>query len=80
MEALVILLVPLVALIIWAGAYFQTRSLDPATERAQLDQHIARLEERLAMAHQRNWDEQMISSLRGQLEIAQRRQQTRQTA
>ncbi len=72
MEALVILLVPLVALFVWAVAYFQPRAVDPAVHRAQLGEHIAWLEERLAYARQKNWDEQMIGNLTAQLEAARR--------
>jgi hypothetical protein len=72
MEALVILLVPLVALAIWAVAYFQPCAADPAAERARLDQHIAWLEERLAYAREKHWDEQMIGNLTAQLESARR--------
>jgi hypothetical protein len=75
MEALVILLVPLVALIIWAAAYFQPKRLDPVAEQARLEQHIAWLEERLTHAHRHNWDEQMVGNLNWQLAAA-RRQQT----
>jgi len=74
MEALVILLVPLVALIVWAAAYFQPNPFNSVAERAQLEQHIAWLEDRLAHARQHNWDEQMIGNLIGQLETARRQQ------
>ena len=70
MEALVILIVPLVALFIGAVAFFQPRPSDPAAERARVDQHIAWLEERLDHARARNWDEQMMANLHAQLAAA----------
>ena len=73
MEALVLLLVPLVAFIIWAVAYFQPRTTDLAEERQQLDRHIAWLEDRLAYGRQKNWDEQMIANLNAQLAEARER-------
>lgn len=74
MEVLVILIVPLIAFVIWAVAYFQPGTLDPIAARARLDQQVAWLEERLAQAREKNWDEQMISNLSQQLEAARRRQ------
>ena len=74
MEALVLLLVPLVALAVWAAAYLQPKSLDPVAEQAQLDEHIAWLEDRLAHAREKNWDEQMLANLTAQLTEARRRQ------
>lgn len=74
MEALVLLLVPLVALVVWAAAYFQPKSLDPVADQAQLEEHIAWLEQRLAHAREKNWDEQMLANLTGQLTEARRRQ------
>lgn len=73
MEALVILLVPLVAFGVWAAAYFQPRTTDLAAEQVQLEQHIAWLEDRLAYGRQKNWDEQMIASLTAQLAEARER-------
>ena len=73
MEAVVILLVPLVALFVWAVAFFAPRSDDMAAEREQLDQHIAWLEDRLAYGRQKNWDEQMIGNLTAQLAEARDR-------
>ncbi|HEY8994062.1 MAG TPA: hypothetical protein VIM71_05335 [Lacunisphaera sp.] len=74
MEALVILIVPLVALLIGAVAVFQARPVDAGAERSRLDQHIAWLEERLQHARQKNWDEDMIGRLIEQLEAARREQ------
>lgn len=74
MEALVILIVPLVALFVWALARFSAQPVDPAADRAQREQHIAWLEERLAYARVKNWDEQMIGNLTAQLEAARRQQ------
>ena len=76
MEALVILIVPLVALFIGAVAFFQPRRLDPAADRARVDQHIAWLEDRLAHARAKNWDEQMMENIRAQLEAARREQRS----
>jgi hypothetical protein len=73
MEALVILLVPLVAFFVWAVAFFQPKSNDLAAEQQQLDQHIAWLEDRLAYGRQKNWDEQMIGNLTAQLAEARER-------
>lgn len=78
MEAVVILLVPAIAFAVWAVAFFQPKSFDPVAERARSDQHIAWLEERLAYAREKNWDEQMIDNLLRQLEIAQQQQASRQ--
>ncbi|HEX2860923.1 MAG TPA: hypothetical protein VHN79_04755 [Lacunisphaera sp.] len=74
MEALVILLVPLVALLIWTVAFFQNQPLDVVTERARVDQHIAWLEERLEHARRKNWDEDMVGRLLAQLAEARREQ------
>lgn len=74
MEALVLLLVPLIALAVWAVAYFQPRVLDPRAERAQLAEHIAWLEARRDHARRGNWDEQMLAHLDAQLADARRRQ------
>lgn len=74
MEALVILIVPLVALFVGAVAFFQPRRSDPAAERARVDQHIAWLEERLAHARAKDWDEQMLENIHVQLEAARREQ------
>jgi hypothetical protein len=74
MEAVVILIVPLVALLVGAIAFFQSRPVDMAAERSRLDQHIAWLEERLTHARRNNWDEQMMANLTAQLENARREQ------
>ena len=66
-EALVILLVPLVALFVWAVAYFQPTRIDPEAECARRAEHIAWLEERLAHARRHDWDEQMMANLHLQL-------------
>ena len=80
MEALVILIPPLIALFIGAWAVFAPRPLDPVVERTRLDQHIARLEESLARARADNWDEQMITNLLDKLAAARREQSTLQAA
>lgn len=74
MEAVVILIVPLIALAVWAAAYFQPRRPDPAAENAQRAEHIAWLEDRLAHARRHNWDEQMMANLHAQLAEARRQQ------
>ena len=74
MEAVVILIVPLVALLVGAIAFFQARPLDVVAERSRLDQHIAWLEERLTHARRNNWDEQMMANLTALLECARREQ------
>ncbi len=74
MEALVILIVPLIALFVWALAKFSAQPLDPSADRVQREQHIAWLEERLAHARAKDWDEQMIGNLTAQLEAARRQQ------
>jgi hypothetical protein len=74
MEAVVILIVPLVALLVGAIAFFQARPLDVVAERSRLDQHISWLEERLTHARRNNWDEQMMANLTAQLESARREQ------
>lgn len=72
MEAVVILVVPLIALIIIGGAVLQPRHKDLVEERSRLDQRIAWLESRLTHARQSNWDEDMIARINEQLDEAQR--------
>jgi hypothetical protein len=72
MEALVILLIPLVGFIFWAVHRAQTNALDPAVRRLQRQEHVALLEERLARGRRDNWDEQMLGNLAEQLEEARR--------
>ena len=80
MEALVILIPPLIALFIGAWAVFAPRQVDPVAERARLEQHIARLEESLHRARAANWDEQMITNLLDKLAAARREQSILQAA
>ena len=49
MEALVILIPPLIALLIGAWAVFAPRRVDPVAELARLEAHIARLEDSLGI-------------------------------
>jgi hypothetical protein len=72
MEAVVILIVPLVALLVGAVAFFQPRPSDPMAERVRLDEHIAWLEDRLAHAIDKRWDNQMMENLHAQLAAARR--------
>ena len=74
MEALVILIPPLIALLIGAWAVFAPRRVDPVAERARLEEHIARLEDSLGRARSENWDEQMITNLLDKLAAARREQ------
>ena len=80
MEALVILIPPLIALLIGAWAVFAPRRVDPVAERARLVAHIARLEESLNRARAANWDEQMITNLLDKLATARREQSALQAA
>ena len=74
MEALVLIIPPIIALLIGAWAVFAPRAIDPVAERARLVEHIARLEESLARARAGNWDEQMITNLLDKLAEARREQ------
>jgi hypothetical protein len=74
MEALVILIPPLIALLIGAWAVFAPRRVDPVAELARLEAHIARLEDILGRARTENWDEQMITNLLDKLAAARREQ------
>jgi hypothetical protein len=76
MEALVLLIVPLIALLIGAMAFFQPRPSNPGLDRARLDEHISWLEARLAHAREKHWDEQMMANLQAQLAAARREQAT----
>jgi hypothetical protein len=73
-EALVLIIPPIIALLIGAWAVFAPRAIDPVAERARLVEHIARLEESLARARAGNWDEQMITNLLDKLAEARREQ------
>lgn len=72
MEALFLLLVPVIAFLVWAVAYFQPKPPDSAAEHARRVERIAWLEERLAHARRHNWDEQMMANLHTQLAEARR--------
>ena len=80
MEAVVIIIPPIIALLIGAWAVFAPRQVDPLAEQARLDQHIARLEDSLARASADNWDEQMITNLLDKLADARREQRALQVA
>ena len=75
MEALVIIIPPIIALLIGAWAVMAPRQIDVAAEQKVLDEHIAWLEERLAHARAGNWDEQMMANLHAQMAEARRKQQ-----
>jgi hypothetical protein len=68
MEALVILLVPMVALAIYLISRFQTHGLPQTAqeELAELQQQLAWHEQRLQNARARNWDEGMIAQITSQ--------------
>jgi hypothetical protein len=74
MEAFVLIIPPIIALLIGAWAVLAPRPVDPVAERARADQHIAWLEDRLVHARAGNWDEQMMANLLDQLATAQRKQ------
>jgi hypothetical protein len=74
-EAVVIIIPPIIALLIGAWAVLAPRRIDVVAEQKQINEHIAWLEERLAHAHARNWDEQMLANLRAQMAEARRKQQ-----
>jgi hypothetical protein len=80
MEAVVIIVVPLIAMLIAGWAIVAPRPVDRVAEQAQMNQHIAWLEERLAHARQKNWDEQMMANLLAQLDAARRKQGALQAA
>jgi len=80
MEVLVILIPPFIALLLGAWAILSPRPADPVAERAQMDQHIAWLEDRLAHARAGNWDEQMMANLHAQMAAARRKQSALQAA
>jgi len=80
MEAVVIIVVPLIAMLIAGWAIVAPRPVDIRADRAQMDQHIAWLEERLTYARQKNWDEQMTANLLAQLDDAQGKRRALQAA
>lgn len=80
MEAVVILIVPLIALFVAGTAILLPQPVDVAAERARIDQHIAWLEERLVHARAGNWDEQMLENLHAQLAAAHRQRARLQAA
>jgi hypothetical protein len=74
MEVFVILIPPVIALLIGAWALLAPKPVDVVAEQKQLDAHIAWLNERLAHARARNWDEQMMANLDAQMAEARRKQ------
>ena len=74
-EIFVIIIPPFIALLLGAWALLSPPPVDSVAERKQLDEHIAWLDERLAHARARNWDEQMMANLQAQMAEARRRQQ-----
>jgi hypothetical protein len=73
-EVFVIIIPPFIALLLGAWALVAPRPVDVAAERKQLDEHITWLNERLAHARARNWDEQMMANLDAQMAEARRKQ------
>jgi len=71
-EVFVIIIPPIVALLIGAWAVLAPRPLDPKVARAQLEDHITWLEQRMAHGRAGNWDEQMMANLQAQLDEAHR--------
>jgi hypothetical protein len=80
MEAVVIIIPPIIALLIGAWAVLSPRQIDVVAEQKQLNEHIAWLEERLVHARERNWDEQMMANLHAQMTEARRKQRALATA
>jgi hypothetical protein len=74
MEAFVLIIPPIIALLVGAWAILAPRPVDPVAERVRVDQHIAWLEDRLVHARAGNWDEQMMANLLDQLEEARGKQ------
>lgn len=74
MEIFVILIPLFVALVLGTWAVLAPKPVDVVAETQQVREHIAWLEERLAHARARNWDEQMMANLHAQLADARRRQ------
>ena len=74
MEVFVIIIPPFIALLLGAWALLSPKPVDVVAERKQLDEHIAWLNERLAHARARNWDEQMLANLDAQMAEARRKQ------
>jgi len=74
MEAVVIIIVPVITLFVGVVAVLQSRPLDVASERERLNQHIAWLESRLHHAREKRWDAGMVEQISGHLERARRDQ------
>jgi len=74
MEAFVLIIPPIVALLIGAWAVLAPKQIDLVAEQKQVDEHIAWLEERLVHARAGNWDEQMMANLHAQMADARRKQ------
>lgn len=65
-EALVIVLVAVVAVVVYVVLWVQSRNpalYDPRRERARLEQHLGWLEQRLELARREDWDDAMVGSL-----------------
>jgi hypothetical protein len=69
MEALVILIVPIVAFFVWLVARLQTDAMrpTPGAELARLEQYVAWLEDRRRHAEASNYDDQMKEHILGEL-------------
>ena len=69
MEAVVILLVPLIAAAVYLSARFQGEGIavNPQQELVQLRERLAWHEDRLRQAREKNWDDAMVEQIAGQL-------------
>ena len=69
MEAVVILLVPLIAAAVYLSARFQAEgiAINPQQELAQLQERLAWHEDRLRRAREKNWDDVMVGQIAGQV-------------
>jgi len=74
-EIFVIIIPPFIALLLGVWALLAPKPVDAVAEQKQLDEHIAWLNERLAHARARNWDEQMMANLEAQMAEARRKRQ-----
>jgi hypothetical protein len=74
-EAFAVLVVFVVAIMAWIGAWLQARdpaNYNPRQESERLVVQAAWLEQRVELARRENWDSQMIANLESELESARR--------
>lgn len=74
-EALAVLAVFAVAVVAWVGAWLHARdpaNYKPHEEHSRLQHHEGWLEGRLQTAERENWSEDMVATLRADLEAARR--------